>query len=164
MGAALSPQRGRQTPATLAGTIMKERGNMRLFKDMDMSHMATHHLPVIRRESNQQFILLSNPPRVMQLPSHVKAKHAKSRGLHTYLRYQTKQWYLTLAFVFCILLLEIGGLTLSLAVNNSLPGQSKLFPQTFPTVSPTVVRCVHQTLYFNSTGQLQQTGLNEICK
>lgn len=82
-------------------------------------------------------------------------------GLRSWKRQEAKKFWLTVLFIGVIFLTEIAGLSFSLIRDNSLPGQSQLFPETFPLVSPTIVRCVHETLYFNSTGV--QTGIDEIC-
>ncbi len=130
------------------------------WQDYDISNMATGNVPAVKHQFQAQIVAAPYP---VQLPAHKSAQVAHSRGLHHWLRYQRRSWFVTVAFVCFILLAEIAGLTLSLAVNNSLPGQSKLFPQTFPIVTPTVAQCVHETLYF-SQGQIQQTGIDEICR
>jgi hypothetical protein len=129
--------------------------------DYDISGMATQNVPAIPHQFQQR---PQPAPYAVKLPAHKSARDARNKGLRHWLRYQRRSWFVTIAFVVFILLAEMGGLTLSLAVNNSSPGQSKLFPQTFPAVTPTAAQCIHETLYFSSTGQLQQTGVDETCR
>ncbi len=128
---------------------------------MDISNRDTQSVPAIRRQFQQR---PQPAPYVVQLPAHTTAKEVKRKGLHHWLRYQRRSWYFTLAFVLFIVLAEIAGLTLSLALTNYLPGQSQLFPQTFPVITPTVANCIHETVYFNATGQKTQIGIDEVCK
>lgn len=131
------------------------------WQDMDISNLTTQNVPTVKRQFQQR---PQPAPYVIPLPAHRSQQEAERKGLRHWLRYQRRSWWLTVAFVAAIFLAEIAGLTLSLALHNSLPGQSQLFPKTFPTVSPTVPQCVHATLYFDANGQLQQTGIDETCR
>ena len=127
---------------------------------MDISDRSTMNVPTVKRQFQQR---PQPAPYALQLPQHTNKKTAQRKGLRNWLRYQRRSFYVTIAFVVFIFAMEIAGLSLSLAVNNSLPGQSKLFPQTFPVATPTHANRIHETLYFSASGQLQQTGLDEAC-